>query len=407
MRIVLTCLVIVILFAYLGIQLKFQVLQSLYVSFISLCVAFFWSIKNGGLKDLFRYKQTMVFIYFIVIGCFSTLYAVIGTKALTMVQIQVENFILLCICYYVFKNTRGTNFFITFWVALHTFLVIINIGILNNPLGRRGNLKAGYFLGDWNDFSWSLVIVLPFAIYLFSKARGKLKKLASLGSIATIISGIILAQSRGAALAAAASVAFLVFNSRRRVIGLTALVCASMVILVLGPSSYIERLKTIEHYDEDSSAKGRIMAWKASTEMAIDYPLGVGPGNFPNVYGRFYREKYADQTVWAANRWVAAHSIYFLTLAEYGLPGLMLLLMLIYWNFVGNVRLKNGEKFDHGRTHVGLKLPVTINASLLAFATGGIFLGGLIYPHIYILTSMTMGLHALTNQDTDSKKTRQ
>ena len=47
-------------------------------------------------------------------------------------------------------------------------------------------------------------------------------------------------------------------------------------------------MNTMENYEEDSSAQGRLRAWHAARQMALDYPLGVGANNFSSAYGRFY-----------------------------------------------------------------------------------------------------------------------
>ena len=132
--------------------------------------------------------------------------------------------------------------------------------------------------------------MLPFALYVISKASGTVQRVAALAATLSIVAGIVMTQSRGAAIATAASIGFLVLTSKRKVFALVLSIIFAVLAVSLAPDTYIQRLQTIKSYEEDSSAKGRIMAWKAATAMAFDYPLGVGPGNFPSVYGRFYRE---------------------------------------------------------------------------------------------------------------------
>lgn len=407
MNFVLPALLVIIFYKYMGFPYLIPALKGLNLDLFMSVGVLIWLTIHGEIKGLLRHKQTKIFICFLLIGCVSILYAIIRVKVLASIKLQIENLILLCICYYVFKNTRKINIFVVFFVAINTLLVILNVDQLLTS-SRGGQLKAGYFLSDENDFSWSLVVTLPFAIYLFSTGCNKLLKLASLGSVLTIIMGIILAESRGAAIAAVASVIWFVFSGRRRAFGLAVLVCSIVAVVVFAPSSYFQRLDTIRTYNEDSSARGRLMAWRAAVAMAVDYPYGVGPGNFPNVYGRFYRDKYADPSVWSSNRWIAIHSIYFQALAEYGFLGLTLLLLLIYWSFVSNLQMGHNMKIIGNVQSISqAQLPSAINASLIAFAIGGIFLGNINYPHIIILSSMTMGLNAFASQTISVKKTEQ
>jgi len=98
---------------------------------------------------------------------------------------------------------------------------------------------------------------------------------------------------------------YLFFVTRRRAVGLTVVGAAIAAVLVLAPAEYFNRMNTIAEYEEDGSAMGRIGAWTAATQMALDYPLGVGAGNFNTAYGRFYRPPDAKA------KWVSAHSVYF------------------------------------------------------------------------------------------------
>jgi len=391
MRFIFPALVGIICYEYMGIPQYIHALKGANVSFFLSVAVLLLIVILGGLKGLFSHKQTWVFICFTVITCISMTYALIGTKVLVMLIIQIGNCLLFCVCYYVFKDIRRIEVFLILFVLIHAILVILNMRELL-VAGRAGHIKGGYFLGDLNDFGWSLAVVLPFAIYLFLKTHGTFAKFISLASALTIAAGILLTQSRGAAIAVAASATWFVLSGRRRVIGLTFLIVALVLMVTIAPDSFIHRMNTIKTYDEDSSARGRLMAWRAAVAMAIDHPAGVGPGNFPNVYGRFYREKYADPTVWAPNRWVAVHSIYFLTLAEYGFLGTLLLLLLLFWNFRGNLQITSVNETGPLDNASIAMLGRILNWSLVAFAIGGMFLGGIHYPHIYILTAMTIGL---------------
>ncbi len=403
-KIAFPALLAIIFYQYMGVPLYVPALKGLNLDFfLSLAVLILLVIHRGALRGLLAHKQTKIILCFLGITCISIFYALIGTKVLTILTVAVGNFILFCICFSVFKNIRNTNIFIGFFVAMHTMLVILNINSLRMQ-GRMAGIRGGYFLGDLNDFGWTLVITLPFAIYLFLKARGTFAKFVSMVCALTIAAGIILTQSRGAAIAVAASAAWFVLSGRRRLVGLAFLIAALAIAMTIAPDSYRQRMNTIKTYDEDSSSRGRLMAWRAAVAMAIDHPAGVGPGNFPHVYGRFYREKYADTTVWSPNRWVAIHSIYFLALAEYGFLGAFLLLLLLYSNFRGNLQIGAGNEMESYSNEALSMLGRILNWSLVAFATGGIFLGGIHYPHIYILTAMTMAMSRLQISDNDRKE---
>jgi hypothetical protein len=156
-------------------------------------------------------------------------------------------------------------------------------------------------------------------------------------------------------------------------------------VLSFAPVTYVDRLETIGTYSEDTSAKGRMEAWGAAINMALDHPLGVGAGNFNSAYGRFYR---SDEFFSA--RWISPHSVYFLVLGEYGFLGLFILVTILFFNFRQNQRSSHCLRQIVGPPIAPL-WPTCINASLVAYAVGGAFLGGINYPHLYVLTALTIG----------------
>ncbi len=127
--------------------------------------------------------------------------------------------------------------------------------------------------------------------------------------------------------------------------------------------------------------------------MAVDYPFGVGAGNFNSAYGRFYRPSEIDPRIWAGARWISPHSIYFLVLGEYGVIGLITILVLLILNFRENQKqvsaLKRLPASCALRDEIAI-LPKYLNMSLVSFSVGGVFLGGISYPHIFILTALIL-----------------
>lgn len=82
-----------------------------------------------------------------------------------------------------------------------------------------------------------------------------------------------------------------------------------------------ERIKSIIDFEETSN-QGRVGIWKATLKSAVDHPLlGVGVGNFPSVL------KLNPSAIKAG---ASAHNIYLNFLAEMGIFGLLIFLLIIY-----------------------------------------------------------------------------
>ncbi len=127
-------------------------------------------------------------------------------------------------------------------------------------------------------------------------------------------------QSRGALVGLVAMGTFLWLKSRNKVFTAALGVVAIGLVLSVMPQQWYDRMATIQTYDQDQSAMGRINAWKMAFNMAKDRPLGGGLESFQDYSFALYAPNPDDVH--------ASHSIYFEVLGEHGFVGLGLFLML-------------------------------------------------------------------------------
>jgi probable O-glycosylation ligase (exosortase A-associated) len=270
-------------------------------------------------------------------------------------------------------------------VIIHFVVILLNPQVLD--LDTREFVKAGYFLGDGNDFALSVCITLPMAIYIYTNTHNKLLKyFFGISSIFLTLS-IIATQSRGGTLGLAAIIIYYFLESKKKLKNVFYIGICTIILLMVGSTIFFERMASIKNYKTDSTAQQRINAWKAGIRMAIDNPLfGIGPGGFGSAYGRDYRPK-EFQSRRGGLKWLNAHSIYFQLLGETGLPGFLLLLILIFGNLKKNKliirELKNSDEIKMKSLFIG------INASIIGFATAGAFLTAAYYPHLYVLVAIS------------------
>src|SRR5207249_4228232 len=92
----------------------------------------------------------------------------------------------------------------------------------------------------------------------------------------------------------------------------------ALLIYQLAGPSVVARILTIEEYEKDRSATGRLEAWQAGFAMMQDRPLlGVGPDHFGR-YSAIYNPRVREGLV--------AHNDFIQTAAETGVPSGMILL---------------------------------------------------------------------------------
>jgi probable O-glycosylation ligase (exosortase A-associated) len=124
-------------------------------------------------------------------------------------------------------------------------------------------------------------------------------------------------------------------------------------------------MNTINDYQEDASAQGRINAWKMAWNLAVDRVLIGGGFNvyMPDVFARYAPIPEAR----------AAHSIYFQVLGEHGFVGLFLFLLIwiLTWSHAKKIVRAVGRDPELSWAR---ELALMVQVSLVGYAVGGAFL---------------------------------
>jgi probable O-glycosylation ligase (exosortase A-associated) len=271
-------------------------------------------------------------------------------------------------------------------VLAHVFLLVYNPLVVTDPYTRH-YITGATFLGDGNDFACSLVILVPLMLELVLHQQNKVWKIVFGALLALIMLAIIGTQSRGASLGMIMVFGYLWWRSPNKARGVVAIIVAALGLLAYAPDVYFKRMSTLKAPQEESSADSRLKAWAAGTRMAMDNVLGVGGGNFPNNFPK-YRSKDAP------GRWMTAHSMYFLALGELGFLGLLLVLNFIFGNVMTSAKLRaRMVKQTTGPPETvaaSVRLLNIVNASVLGLAVSGAFLSVTYYPHLFMVTAMSL-----------------
>lgn len=282
-------------------------------------------------------------------------------------------------------------------VLSHVIVLALNPALITSP-DVRSYIYGHTFLGDGNDFALSVSVILPLCVYLFLESKKRLFKLVYLGSLFLLMLGVIGTQSRGASLALVAVALYLWVMGKRKVAGLVALIVVGIGIVFYAPDAYFERMESVANYEEDGSAMGRVIAWKAALRMVEKYPLtGVSTGHFAIKLGTEFRPpEWGERNL----PWLTAHSMYFLIIGELGLPGITFFLVSIIGNFFRNNRLLRRASDSRQQSVQNLaRLFLMINGSWIAFAVGGAFLSVAYYPHLYVLSGILVAANFILERE--------
>ena len=243
--------------------------------------------------------------------------------------------------------------------------------VLGGGSGRVWGPPAGLIAGN-NALGVALVMLLPFAYYLYAVSSRRWIRLALLGGGVSTFFAVLGTQSRGALLAVLAMAFMLSLKGKKPL--LTSMLIGTLLLggIQFMPESWTRRMQTVETYQEDASAMSRIYTWRTLWNLAVDRPL-VGGGFGSDNRLVFLRYAPEGEHVGGGSVLVA-HSIYFQALGEHGFPGLLLYLSIGAFGWIGAGRLSRKTKND---AEFGSWVPLLmrmIQVSLFGFAVGGAFL---------------------------------
>jgi putative inorganic carbon (hco3(-)) transporter len=142
-----------------------------------------------------------------------------------------------------------------------------------------------------------------------------------------LIFAVIFTYSRGAAVGLCAMGVVVWLRSRAKLATGEIILVGGLAVYAIVPQSWLDRMDTIEHYEDDSSAMGRINFWMASLRIAELHPI-MGGGFRVTFWPQVTNAMLEGTTIPRLDKPRATHSIYFDALSEHGYVGLALFLMI-------------------------------------------------------------------------------
>jgi putative inorganic carbon (hco3(-)) transporter len=265
-----------------------------------------------------RFDMThAILLALLAIGLLSSLFAGLPASSLSTMT-RYAGFVALYIVLTQF--TAAERVFARVAWALSVGCGVAGLLALRN-LADGTALLARPLYGDPNDLAYMLATTLPFTLWL-TRQRGW-RRVAALCMIAVILPTLALTFSRGAWLAIAAGVAWLVVRERRyrTVVVVAAMIgAAPLVWFITAHEQQITTGLSAKALAAGSNVTNRLALYRVATELTDAHPvLGVGPGNFP-----LYVNEVGGGPSEAAT--FVVHNAYLEVAAELGLPALGLFL---------------------------------------------------------------------------------
>ena len=327
-----------------------------------------------------RTRETYLLITLLALFTVTTIFAFYPPLAwdqwLKVVKVIYPIFLTL-----VLINSREKLSYLVLAIALSFGLIGLKGGIwwLSSGGGHRVYGPDGTLYGDNNHIGLALNMTLPFIVAAIRQAdRTFLRTFLKVCFGFTLV-GIIGTYSRGAFVTLGVVLFLLLITSRHKILAALMLVVGLAFITDYIPEMWFSRMESIQEYEQDKAAMGRIRAWEDGVAIANDRPL-IGGG-----FGAF---RYA---------YTGSHSGYIGILGEHGYVTLAVWLSLLFGTMwaLGRLRRQAAGAPELAWVQDYARM---FQVSLVAYAVGGAFLNVGYWGFFYHLVGMTAILKVLARQ---------
>ena len=278
-----------------------------------------------------------------------------------------------------------------------SWVLVISLGYM----GWWGNER--YFLDGWNivhgpgmpgaafydENAYAMVIVMgvPFVWYTMRATKSTIVRLGLLAVLPIMAHCVILTFSRGGFLGLAASMLIIALRERNRKLGGAIITLGLIFFSLAAGDEYMNRIGSIENYEEERSAAGRLEAWEAGYNMITHNPIfGVGLKRFVTAFPYYSNLQPRE----GHNSWVQLG-------AECGFIALGSYTMLVFFTVRGIIRIRRRihllppESFRYADP-----LSNAYMVSLVGYLVCGFFLSMEDFEFFYLLVGMTQVLDRIT-----------
>jgi probable O-glycosylation ligase (exosortase A-associated) len=248
--------------------------------------------------------------------------------------------------------------------------LLVTIGVSIGLIATKGGLFAvakgfshrvwgpdGTMYGGNNEFAIATLMAIPLLLLWQRETTSRWVRIALMGAVPLCFASALCSWSRGALLTMGALVTILLLHSQRK--WLAAPLVGLGAVLAMGalPEEWFGRMQTLETYDEDASAMGRIDTWVDGINYALANPVtGAGFDGWLMVSRRDW------------------HSTYVEVVAEHGFVGAGLWAGLLFGSILSLTHLAALGRRNPAIAWV-THWAYMLRASLVCYGVGGIFLG--------------------------------
>jgi probable O-glycosylation ligase (exosortase A-associated) len=241
-------------------------------------------------------------------------------------------------------------------------------------------------------------MLIPLIMFLMRHTvifpRNLMTKGLFLGIIVIALATVVGTTARTGIIAVGVMCLISMLQSKKKMWWIAGLALAGVVVLNLDLSTtrWGNRMSTIETYNADSSAMGRIKVWQWTLDYVGSHPLGGGFDAY--LHNRIIGVAPDGSTIYLPEGQVggkAFHSIYFEVLGEQGIVGFIMYFLMVGLALIKLLRLKAAWKDDPGMGWIA-GLANAMMTSIFVILAGGSFVGIAYQPYMFYMLSLTVAI---------------
>jgi O-antigen ligase len=263
-------------------------------------------------------------------------------------------------------------------------------------------------IGDANYYAQIMIVIVPIALERVLHERKRILRFIAIWALLVSLLSVVFTYSRGGFLALSAALLVWFFIYPPGIKYLPLLIIVGVVILMLIPQEYMDRIFSLRQLisgssvgfkTEDTAFRGRVSETLAAVEMIKKHPfLGVGFNNYMVNY-----QKYAKSIGLAPNASErAAHDLYLEVVAETGLIGLTTFLLLI--GVVARDIINTWKKLRTAKRDELAAMVAAIGVSFLGYLFAAIFIHSAFPRYFWLLIGICMALPQVVKNTLQSEQ---
>lgn len=256
-------------------------------------------------------------------------------------------------------------------------------------------------LYEGSTISAVAVSVIPIILYLYRHnqivSRSRITWLLAAGLVFSALLIPIGTEARTGLVCIVALAGLWWLGTKHKLVYAASISLVALLAIPLLPSSFTERMSTIETYSQDTSASTRLAVWSWTLDFVNEHPLGGGFDVYRlnNLEIQLHEQTESNgvmttETKTVTDRARAFHSSYFEVLGEHGYPGLVIYLTII---IVALAQLRSlFKRFRDGDDVWIANMSRAIAFSMITYMTGALFVGIAFQSTFYYFIAFTAAL---------------